>query len=127
MNNNELFIKEAEILSKEFAAKIEKVELHAIIKKQEIDEEISKLKQKKVDFDKDLEDLKMTGEEQKEEKINAFKKKYKIDNFIDDLDEWVTEFGKKTKMFFDDLGDRVSGFYQKQKEKWDKPDEPEKL
>ena len=128
MDKKEFFLKDANIISKELETKIEKAELHAEKKKEEIDEEIEKLKQKKVDFDADLEKLKTVPDDKFEEESNAFKKKYNTDRFVDELDEKFTEFANKTKSFFNDMGDKVSGFYSKQKGKWDKPDDtPEKI
>ena len=127
MDKKEFFLKDADIISKEFATKIEKAELHAEKKKSEIDEQIEKLKKKKIEFDADLEKLKLADEDKFEADFTEFKKKYNTDRFVDDLDEKFTEFAGKAKGFFNDMGDKVSGFYNKQKEKWDKPDSPEKI
>ncbi|MCF6366374.1 MAG: hypothetical protein L3J35_09240 [Bacteroidales bacterium] len=127
MEKKEFFLKDAGIISKELATKIEKAELYAEKKKEEIDEELEKLKQKKEDFDIALEKLKTVADDKFEEESNAFKKKYNKDSFVDELDEKFTEFANKTKSFFNDMGNKVSGFYNKQMEKRDKPDTPEKL
>ncbi len=127
MENKEFFLKDADIISKEFATKIEKAELHAEKKKSEIDEQIEKLKIKKVEFDADLEKLKVSADESFDADLIEFKKKYNTDRFIDDLDEKFTEFAGKAKGFFSDMGDKASGFYNKQKDKFDKSDKPEDL
>mgnify|MGYP001549439687 CR=1 FL=1 len=124
MDNKEFFLKDADIISKELATKIEKSELQAEKKKKEMDEAIAKLKEKKVNFDADLEKLKTVADDKFEEEMEAFKKKYSTESIIDELDEKFTQFAEKTKSFFSDLGDKVSGFYHKQ---MDKKDKPEKL
>ena len=124
MEKKEFFIKDAEIISKELVTKIEKAELHAEKKKGEIDEAIKALKEKKVNFDADLEKLKTAPDDKFEDDMNEFKKKYSTESIVDELDEKFTQFAEKTKSFFSDLGDKVSGFYHKQ---MDKKDKPEKL
>lgn len=124
MDNKEFFFKDAEIISKELGTKIDKSELQAEKKKQEMAEAIKKLKEKKEDFDADLEKLKAVPDDKLEEEIETFKKKYSTDSIIDELDEKFTQFAEKTKSFFSDLGDKVSNFYHKQ---MDKKDKPEKL
>ena len=123
MDKKEFFLKDAGIISKELETKIEKAELHAVKKKEEIDDAIEGLKQKKVDFDVDLEKLKSVPDDKFEDEMIAFKKKFKTDSIVDDLDEKFNEFADKTKTFFNDMGNKVSGFYHKQMEKKDKPEE----
>ncbi len=123
MEKKEFFLKEADIISKEFVTKIEKAELQAQKRKQEIDEDIAELKSKKVSFDADLEALKLVPDDKFEAEMNAFKKKHNTDSIIDELDEKLTEFAEKTKSFFTGLGNKVSDFYNKQMKK----DEPEKI
>ena len=123
MDKKEFFLKDAGIISKELETKIEKAELHAEKKKEEIDEAIEGLKQKKVDFDADLEKLKTVPEDKFEDEMNAFKKKFKTESIVDELDEKFNEFADKTKSFFTDMGNKVSGFYNKQMEKKDKPED----
>ncbi len=127
MDNKQFFLKDAEIISKDLENKIAKAELHAERKKQEIDEQIKKMKKRKVDFDADLEKLKTVSEEKFDAESENFKKKYNTENIVDELDEKFTEFADKTKVFFNDLGDKVSGFYNKQKEKYDTSKKPEKI
>ncbi|MCD4795354.1 MAG: hypothetical protein K8R54_19130 [Bacteroidales bacterium] len=123
MDKKEFFLKDAGIISKELETKIEKSELHAVKKKEEIDEAIENLKQKKVDFDIDLEKLKTVPDDKFEVEMNEFKKKYNTESIVEELDQKFTEFADKTKTFFSDMGNKVSGFYHKQMEKKDKPEE----
>lgn len=123
MDTKEFFLKDAEIISKDLQTKIEKTELHAIKKKAEIDETIENLKKRKISFDADLEKLKATPDDKFDVEMEAFKKNYRTDSFIDDLDVKVTQFAEKTKSFFSDLGDKVSGFYNKHVDKKDKPEQ----
>jgi len=127
MDKKDFFFKDANIISKELETKIEKAELHAIRKKEEIDEQIELMKQNKANFDADLEKLKAVSDNDFEKEYDAFKKKYNTDKLVDELDAKFTEFTEKTKGFLNDLGDKVSGFYYKQKEKIDNLDKPEKL
>ncbi|NPA45452.1 MAG: hypothetical protein GXO49_07955 [Chlorobi bacterium] len=127
MDKKEFFFKDAEIISKELETKIEKAELHAIKKKEEIDEQIELMKQNKAKFDKDLEELKKVSNEDFEKEYEAFKKKYNTENLVDELDAKFTEFAEKTKYFLNDLGEKVSSFYHKQKEKIENLEKPEKL
>lgn len=127
MDKKEFFFKDANIISKELATKIEKAELHAIRKKEEIDEQIELMKKNKANFDADLEKLKNTADENFDNEYDAFKKKYNTEKLVDELDAKFTEFAEKTKGFLNDLGDKVSGFYYKQKEKVENMDKPEKL
>jgi hypothetical protein len=123
MEKKDFFLKEADIISKEFVTKIEKAELQAQKRKQEIDEDIAELKNKKVSFDADLEALKLVPDDKFEAEMNTFKKKHNTDSIIDELDEKLTEFAEKTKSFFTGLGNKVSDFYNKQMKK----DDPEKI
>ena len=82
MEKKEFFIKDAEIISKELVTKIEKAELHAEKKKGEIDEAIKALKEKKVNFDADLEKLKTVADDKFEEEMNAFKKAYSTESIV---------------------------------------------
>lgn len=123
MDKKEFFLKDAGIISKELETKIEKSELHAVKKKEEIDEAVENLKQKKVDFDIDLEKLKIVPDDKFEVEMNEFKKKYNTESIVEELDQKFTEFADKTKTFFSDMGNKVSGFYHKQMEKKDKPEE----
>lgn len=122
MDNKEFFFKDADIISKELGTKVEKSELQAEKRKKEMADAIQKLKEKKANFDADLEKLKTVPEDKLEEEIEAFKKKYSMESIIDELDEKFTQFAEKTKSFFSDMGDKVSGFYHKQKDKKDKPE-----
>ena len=124
MDTKDFFIKDAVIFSKELETKIEKAELQSEKKKVEMDDAIKALKEKKLNFDADLEKLKTVEDDKFEEEMNEFKKKYNTESIIDELDEKFTQFAEKTKSFFGDLGDKVSGFYHKQ---MDKKDKPEKL
>ncbi len=123
MDKKEFFLKDAGIISKELETKIEKSELHAVKKKAEIDEAIENLKQKKVDFDADLEKLKTVPDDKFEDEMNDFKKKYSTESIVDELDQKFNEFADKTKTFFGDLGDKVSDFYHKQMDKKDTPED----
>ncbi len=123
MDKKEFFLKDASIISKELETKIEKSELHAVKKKAEIDEAIKSLKQKKVNFDIDLEKLKAVPDDKFEDEMNEFKKKYSTESIVEELDQKFNEFAEKTKTFFSDLGDKVSGFYHKQMDKKDKPED----
>ncbi len=124
MEKKEFFLKDMDIISKELTTKIEKAELQAVKRKQEIDEDIAELKNKKAGFDADLEVLKTVTEDKFEAEMIAFKKKHNTDSIIDELDEKLTEFAEKTKSFFTGLGNKVSDFYNKQV---NKNDEPEKI
>lgn len=127
MNKKEFFFKDAQIVSKEMDTKIEKAELYAIRRKEAIDEQIELLKKTKQNFETDLEKLKSVKDEDFVKESEAFQAKYKTENIVDELDEKFTEFADKTKSFLNDLGDKVSGFYYKQKEKIDNLDKPEQL
>ena len=127
MDKKEFFLKDAQIVSKEMDTKIEKAELHAIRRKEAIDEQIELLKKTKQNFETDLEKLKSVKDEDFVKESEAFQTKYKTENIVDELDEKFTEFADKTKGFLNDLGDKVSGFYYKQKEKIDNLDKPEQL
>jgi hypothetical protein len=124
MEKKEFFLKDMDIISKELTTKIEKAELQAVKRKQEIDEDIAELKNEKAGFDADLEVLKTVTEDKFEAEMIAFKKKHNTDSIIDELDEKLTEFAEKTKSFFTGLGNKVSDFYNKQV---NKNDEPEKI
>ena len=127
MNKKDFFFKDATIISKELETKIEKAELYAERKKEEIDEQIKLLKQNKTNFDTDLEKLKNVADADFDKEYEAFKKRHNTENLVDELDAKFTEFAEKTKGFLNDLGDKVSGFYYKQKEKIDNLDKPEQL
>jgi len=127
MDKKDFFFKDATIISKELETKIEKAELHAIRKKEEIDEQIELMKKNKAKFDDDLEKLKKVSDDDFDNEYEAFKKKHNTENLVDELDAKFTEFTEKTKGFLNDLGDKVSGFYYKQKEKIDNLDKPEKI
>jgi hypothetical protein len=123
MEKKEFFLKDAEIISKELTTKIEKAELQAQKKKQEIDEDIAELKKEKLSFDADLEALKLVPDDKFEAEMTNFKKNHNTEKLLDELDEKLTEFAEKTKTFFTGLGSKVSDFYNKQVKK----DGPEKL
>jgi hypothetical protein len=123
MEKKEFFLKDTAIISKELTTKIEKAELQAEKRKQEIDEDIAELKKEKLSFDADFEALKLVADDKFEAEMNAFKKKHNTENLLDELDEKMNEFAQKTKTFFTGLGNKVSDFYNKQVKK----DEPEKL
>lgn len=127
MDKKDFFFKDAAIISKELETKIEKAELHAERKKEEIDEQIELMKQNKAKFDADLEKLKNVSDADFEKEYDAFKKKYNTEKLVDELDAKFTEFAEKTKGFLNDLGDKVSEFYYKQKEKVENIDKPEQL
>jgi len=124
MENKEFLLKEIDIIAKELATKIEKAELQAQKRKQEIDEDIAELKKEKLSFDTDLEALKLVPEDKFQAEMTTFKKKHNTDSIIDELDEKLTEFAEKTKSFFTGIGNKVSDFYNKQV---NKKDEPEKI
>ncbi|NOZ36336.1 MAG: hypothetical protein GXO80_13690 [Chlorobi bacterium] len=122
MEPKEFFIKEAGIISKELETKIEKSKLYAEKRRKELEAEIKKMEEKKVNFDADLEKLKEVSDDKFESEMNAFKEKYQTDNIIDTLDKKFTEFAEKTKGFLSNMGDKVSDFYHKQVDKKDKPE-----
>lgn len=123
MENKEFFFKDAEIISKDLENKIEKAELQKEKKKKEMEDAILKLKEKKMNFDADLEKLKTLPDDQLEAEAEGFKKKYSTESIMDELDEKFGEFAEKTKSFFSDLGTKVSDFYHKQMDKKDKPED----
>ncbi|MCF6183912.1 MAG: hypothetical protein L3J56_04650 [Bacteroidales bacterium] len=122
MEQKDFFIKEAGIISKELETKIEKSKLYAEKKRKELEAEIKKMEEKKVNFNADLEKLKEVQDDKFESEMNAFKEKYQTDNIIDTLDKKFTEFAEKTKGFLSNMGDKVSDFYHKQVDKKDKPE-----
>ncbi len=122
MEQKDFFIKEAGIISKELETKIEKSKLYAEKKRKELEAEIKKMEEKKVNFNADLEKLKEVPDDKFESEMNAFKEKYQTDNIIDTLDKKFTEFAEKTKGFLSNMGDKVSDFYHKQVDKKDKPE-----
>ncbi len=123
MEERDFFLKEADIISKELEAKIEKSKLYAEKKRKELEDEIKQMEEKKKSFDKDLEKLREVPDDKFETEMNAFKEKYQTDSIIDTLDKKFTEFAEKTKGFLSKVGDKVSDFYHKQVDKKDKPEE----
>ena len=123
MEGKDFFLKEAAIISKELETKIEKSKLYAEKKHKELEAEIKLMEGKKLNFDKDLDQLKDVADDKFEEEMNRFKEKYQTDSIIDTLDKKFTEFAEKTKGFLNDMGNKVSDFYHKQIDKKDKPEE----
>ncbi len=123
MENKEFFLKKAAIISKEMANNIEKAKLYAEKKQKEMEAEIKAQEAKKANFDKDLEALHAVAEDKFEAEMKAFKEKYQTDTIIDNLDKKFTDLAEKTKGFFNNVGDKVSDFYNKQKNKKDKPEQ----
>ncbi len=123
MENKEFFFKKAAIISKEMANNIEKAKLYAEKKQKEMEVEIKAQEAKKANFDKDLEALHAVAEDKFEAEMKAFKEKYQTDTIIDNLDKKFTDLAEKTKGFFNNVGDKVSDFYNKQKNKKDKPEQ----
>lgn len=113
METKEFFIKERELKLKELENKIEKEELKAVKKKQEIDEYIAEMKTKKTEFHTALETLKTAGDENWETVKNDFTEKYDNDNFLDEVDEKFKEITEKTKGFLNEMGNKFSGFMNK--------------
>ncbi|PID87765.1 MAG: hypothetical protein CSB06_03775 [Bacteroidia bacterium] len=124
----ESFLKEIDILSKEFKLKIERAEIEAEKQRAAIEAKIKKMKEENQEFDKDAEALKNVEEAEFEKAMEEFRKKHDLDGLFDNLDEKLSDISEKTKSFFSGLGDKVSGFYRKQTDKREeKKNKPEQL
>ncbi len=117
MENKDLFYKEAELIAKEMLIKVDKADILAQKKKQELDEFVTLLKKSHEDYVAALNKLKETPEGEWEAAKAKFELEYKEESVLDEINEVAKEITEKTKGFLTDLGSKVSGFYHKNMEK----------
>ncbi len=117
MENKNLFYKEADVIAKELHVKVEKAEVQAEKKKQELDKYVELLKKKHEEYITALAKLKETPEGEWEAAKTKFELEYKEESVLDEINEVAKEITEKTKSFLTDLGGKVSGFYHKNMDK----------
>lgn len=117
MNDKEFFLKEKEIKLQELKTNIEKEELKAVRRKEEIDSYIAALKKQKEDYEVAYNKLKTTPDAEWENAKKDFSENHSDESLLNEIDEKFKEITEKTKSFFNDLSSKVSDFYKKNVEK----------
>ena len=117
MDSKELFYKESDVIAKEMLLKVDKAELEAEKKKQELDEYVKLLRNTQNEYVAALTKLKEVPEGEWEAAKAKFELEFKEESVLEEINEVAKEITEKTKSFLTDLGGKVSGFYHKNMEK----------